>query len=61
MKHSDEPTRMEIAVRTLQALQNSTDPEEAHVIADKILCRFLRDLGCDELVKAWEKVPKFYA
>lgn len=37
------------------------DPELDHKRADNILCRFLRDLGYDDLVDLYEQVEKYYA
>lgn len=45
-----------------QAKREGTgDPEVAHGIADDVLCAFLRTLGYDDIVEAWEQVPKWYA
>lgn len=32
-----------------------------HVRADSVLCRFLRDLGYNNLVDLYEQVDKYYA
>lgn len=37
------------------------DIEEIHRSADFILKEFLRELGYDELVEAFEDLPKWYA
>jgi len=39
-----------------------TDDEEInHIEADKILCDLLISLGCEDVVRAWKKVKKYYA
>jgi len=35
--------------------------EGDHIDADNLLCEFLEDLGYTELVKAFEKIGKWYA
>ena len=37
------------------------DEEVAHQYADEILCDLLKELGFREVVKAWDKIPKWYA
>ena len=37
------------------------DPEKCHERADSLLCSVLRKLGCEELVKEFYKVDKWYA
>ena len=39
----------------------NSDIEVAHIVADSVLCDFLRDLGHGDLVDEWEKVDKWYA
>lgn len=48
------------ALRRLQAI-GSGDPEAAHSQADEVLCDLLRQLGHDDVVEAWDAVPKWYA
>ena len=36
-------------------------PEVVHPEADNILCNILKDLGFEEIVEAYEKVPKWYS
>jgi hypothetical protein len=37
------------------------DPEAAHSMADKILCKLLTDLGYSEVVQAFSEVDRWYA
>ena len=45
----------------LKDLEGSGDPEYAHGEADDILCGILKDLGLEEIVEAYDKIPKWYA
>lgn len=57
------PKRMtpEEAITALKPLENVGDYEIAHNQADDVLCALLRFLGHDDVVKAWQKVGKWYA
>lgn len=46
------------ALRTLKA---SGDPEAAHSRADSLLCGLLTRMGFEEVVGAWQEVPRWYA
>jgi polyhydroxyalkanoate synthesis regulator phasin len=48
-------------VEQMQQLEDNDDTEEAHIEADKLLCSFLRELGYDELVDAFEDIDKWYS
>ena len=37
------------------------DEEEAHILADILMCKLLKDLGYGEAVDIFEKMPKMYA
>jgi hypothetical protein len=39
----------------------ASPPVSAHKRADSILCELLVQLGCEEIVSAYEKVGKWYA
>ena len=45
----------------LKELEHSGDPEYAHGEADDVLCDILKYLGFEEIVEAYDKVPKWYA
>lgn len=45
----------------LQLLQNDSDTEKVHAVADGILCELLRDLGYGEVVDAYEQLDMWYA
>ncbi len=49
------------AIAQLQELQSNGDIENAHIIADKILCDLLKDLGYSDVVLEWKNVEKWYA
>ena len=51
----------EDAVRSLRELGRSTDIEDAHIQADKILRDFVVSLGYDAIADAFDNVPKWYA
>jgi hypothetical protein len=51
----------EEAIKHLKEQATNWDKEEAHGKADDILIAYLRELGENELVEAWRKVPKWYA
>jgi len=48
-------------VKKMKEQQNNPDIEEAHGIADDLLCQLLKELGFKKLVEEYEKVPKYYA
>ena len=37
------------------------DTESGHSVADEVLCDLLRSLGYDDVVDAWDRLPKWYA
>jgi len=49
------------AIDALKALQDSDDKEMAHFAADVVLCRLLRALGYEDVVKEWNAIDKWYA
>lgn len=49
------------AIEELKKLQHNDDLEATHGVADDILCKLLIAIGYDDVVKEWEKVPKWYA
>jgi hypothetical protein len=51
----------EQAIEKLKALQGDTDPDAAHMDADKVLCDLLHALEYSDVVLEWEKVKKWYA
>lgn len=52
--------RQKIIAKLIE-LQSEQDTEKAHHEADKLLCEALEACGCGDVVRAWEKVPKWYA
>lgn len=51
----------EQAITELKKWQVDGDTEAAHWEADKVLCRLLTALGCQDVVAEWEKIDKWYA
>ena len=50
------------ALEKMKSLQDENgEYETAHSEADKILCQVLTQLGFNELVSEFEKVPKWYS
>ena len=41
--------------------KNDNDIEINHITADNILCEVLKLLDCDEIVKEYDKISKWYA
>lgn len=54
-------TKYEEMCEKMKNVINIKDTEDAHIEADYILCKFLEDLGFDELVKLYRKVDKWYS
>jgi len=48
-------------IERLKVCQQNLDIEMAHSDADDLLCELLRELGCSDVVEAWDEVPKWYA
>ena len=46
---------------TMLDLTESSDPEAAHLLADKLLVEVLLDLGYVDLIKYYNQVPKWYS
>jgi hypothetical protein len=45
----------------LQTVPGDGDPEAAHAEADDVLCQLLYEIGYDDVVREWHKIPKWYA
>lgn len=62
---STQPAKEDItreeAIEALRALHGAGDIELAHGEADDILCKLLNALGYDDVVVAYDKVPKWFA
>ena len=41
--------------------QKYYDEEDAHIEADAVLCDLLKELGFEDVVELYEKIPKWYA
>lgn len=50
----------ESKLKALAALSKS-DPETAHVEADKLLCKLLSSMGCNSIVEAYKQIDAWYA
>ena len=53
----------EQAVQALKSImtEKGMDTEYAHIKADNILCELLTSFGCQEVVDAYEDIPKWFA
>ena len=52
----------ENAIKELKKLvDEGGDTEIDHVRADEILCELLTELGCSEVVEAFNEIDKWYA
>ena len=52
--------KKENAIKELKELADGGDPYSNHVRADEILCELLTELGCNEVVEAFNKIRKWY-
>lgn len=59
--HKNSKSKYEELCEQMRALQNSLDPEDAHVKADDILCEALKEFGCSELIELYVQIEKWYA
>ena len=48
-------------IEKLRQLQDDTDEEKTHILADKILCDLLTELTYTDIVDEYNKVGKWYA
>ena len=51
----------EHAIEELKTEQANGDTEDAHIKADKILCKLLSALGYPDVVDEYEKVNKWHS
>ena len=51
----------EQAIKELEEWQSCGDYEIAHSRGDDILCKLLKTLGYEDVVEAWDEIPKWYA
>ena len=47
--------------KTKLLAETKHDPELAHITADRLLCELLEKLGCQEVVAAYQKIPRYYS
>ena len=52
---------IETYVSRINEIAENRDWEGAHIDADALLVSFLKEMGFDELAKAYDKVGKWYA
>lgn len=45
----------------LKKIDEEMDTEEGHYEADSVLCSLLAELGFDDVVEQYAKIPKWYA
>jgi hypothetical protein len=48
-------------LQRLGEIQQMSDKEAAHSMADEILCELLNKLGFEDVVKEYDKIEKLYA
>lgn len=48
-------------VAKLQEFQEMGNTELAHIFADDLLCKFLKELGYEAVAVEFDKVPKWYS
>jgi len=51
----------EEALELLRAYANLDNPEEAHILTDRVLCDLLVALGYEEVVNEFHKIEKWYS
>ena len=51
----------EEAIEALRIHANNPFLDEAHVLADRVLCNLLTELGYADVVDEWHKIEKWYA
>lgn len=56
-----EEQRKEYLNRLLELGKDNWDTEGNHIAADDILCDILCLLGYDDIVNAYDEIPKWYA
>ena len=49
------------AIKRLKEADKIGDEETAHVIADRVLCELLKELGYQSVVDAFDDVSKWYS
>lgn len=57
----DGPMTRDKALIKLRRLQKSGDTECAHIAADSVLCRLLKNLGFEDVIEEYYRVEKWYA
>ena len=51
----------EEAIQQLKTIQMNNDPEDAHPLADDVLCELLISLGFKDVIEEYNKIHKWYA
>lgn len=57
----DLKTLHQSCLHRMKALINDNDKEEAHIKADRILCKILHAIGFHDVVEAFNEIDKWYA
>lgn len=57
----DLKTLHQSCLHRMKALINDDDKEEAHIKADRILCKILHAIGFHDVVEAFNEIDKWYA
>ena len=61
IKERIENVSVDNATELLKYIEDMCDTEMAHLYADEVLCRLLRNLGHNDIVDAYENIEKWYA
>lgn len=48
-------------VNEMRRINRDDDTEMAHILADELMCKLLRELGYNEGVEIFEKMGKWYS
>lgn len=51
----------EEAIQQLKIIQVNNDTENAHILADDVLCELLISLGFKDVMEEYNKIYKWYA
>lgn len=49
------------ALKKLKEIDETSDTESGHIEADEVLCLLLNKLGFEDVVEAYNLIPKWYA
>ena len=53
--------RLQEIIEEFESDPDNYTEESAHIDADNIICDLLKDLGYEDIVKIYNKIPKWYS